>query len=508
LPRALLSVSDKTGLPEFAFGLERLGFELYSTGGTLRALHEAGAKATSISELTGFPEILDGRVKTLHPAVHGGLLAKRGKPEHMAALREHGLGELDLLAVNLYPFIETASRAGADFDEVVEQIDIGGPAMIRSAAKNHADVLVVVRPDRYGAVLEALRAGEIPAELRRRLAAEAFAHTAAYDAAVSAWLGGDPGADWPEEIAFAGGLVQALRYGENPHQRAGFYRLHGTLGGLGDARQLQGGELSYNNLQDAGAAFALAAEFDSPAAAIIKHTNPCGCAVAESLEDAYRRAYECDTVSAYGGVVALNRECDAATAERIAAIFVEVVIAPGFSDDALAILARRAKVRVIAAAPARSLWRDLDFKSVPGGFLVQSPDRAAYDPWSARVVTRREPTDAEWEQLKFAWTVVKHVKSNAIALALESSAVGVGAGQMSRVEAVKLAIERAGSRALGSVMASDAFFPFADGVEAAIEAGITAIVQPGGSIRDAESITAADRAGVAMVMTGVRHFRH
>lgn len=508
MPRALLSVSDKTGLAEFARALADRGYELYSTGGTLKALTESGVSALSVTELTGFPEILDGRVKTLHPGVHGGLLARRDRPEHLAALREHGLGELDLLVVNLYPFVETASRPGAEFEEVVEQIDIGGPAMIRSAAKNHASVLVVVRPQRYEEVLSALQGDGPSADLRRTLAAEAFAHTAAYDAAISAWLSGQPDGAWPEEIAFAGRLVQALRYGENPHQKAGFYRIPGVTGGLGDARQLQGSELSYNNLQDAAAAFALAAEFEAPAAAIIKHTNPCGCAVAESLEDAYRLAYECDTVSAYGGVVALNRECDAATAEHIAAIFVEVVIAPAFTDEALAVLSRRPKVRVILAAPARALWRDLDFRSLPGGFLVQSPDRVGYDPWSARVVTRRDPSEAEWDQLKFAWIVAKHVKSNAIVLALKGAAVGVGAGQMSRVEAVKLAIQRAGSRSLGSVMASDAFFPFADGVEAAIEAGVSAIVQPGGSIRDADSITAADRAGVAMVMTGVRHFRH
>jgi phosphoribosylaminoimidazolecarboxamide formyltransferase / IMP cyclohydrolase len=503
--RALLSVSDKSGLPDFARALAALGFELYSTGGTLEALEGDGVEARSVSELTGFPEIMDGRIKTLHPGVHGGLLARRDKPDHLAALAEHGLKTIDLLCVNLYPFVATAAREGVSVEEVIENIDIGGPAMIRAAAKNHEGVLVVVRPERYTDVLEALRAGEVATELRRELAAEAYAHTAHYDAAVAGWLVRDP---FPPELPFAGRLVQRLRYGENPHQEAAFYRLPSTTGGLANAKQLQGGELSYNNIQDAAAAFALASEFQHPAAAIIKHTNPCGCAISADIADAYRRAYECDTVSAYGGVVAVNRPLDAETAEQIASIFVEVVIAPGFRPEALAALGRKAKVRLLEVAPSHALWGDLEFRSVPGGFLAQTPDRGRLDPAVAKVVSKRKPTDAEWEELAFAWKVVKHVKSNAIVLAHDSAAVGVGAGQMSRVEAVGLAVARAGDRARGSVLASDAFFPFPDGVEAGIAAGVTAIAQPGGSIRDRDAIAAADKAKVAMVFTGVRHFRH
>ena len=462
-------------------------------------------EAAPVSDLTGFPEIMDGRVKTLHPGVHGGLLARRDRPEHMAALEEHGLKAIDLLCVNLYPFVATATAEGAGFEDVIEKIDIGGPAMLRAAAKNHASVLVVVRPERYGTVLEALAGGDPTAEFRQELAAEAFAHTAAYDAAVSGWLSREA---FPPELSFAGRLLQELRYGENPHQKAAFYRLSSASGGLGGARQLQGAELSYNNIQDAAAAFQLAGEFQHPAAAIIKHTNPCGCAIGADLADAYRRAYECDTVSAYGGVVALNRPLDGETAEQLAAIFVEVVIAPAFRSEALEVMGRKPKVRLLEASPSHVHWGDLEFRSVPGGFLAQTPDRGRLDPDAARVVSARQPSEAEWEQLAFAWKVVKHVKSNAIVLARESAAVGVGAGQMSRVEAVGLAVARAGERARGSVLASDAFFPFPDGVEAAIAAGVTAIAQPGGSMRDADSITAADRAGIAMVFTGVRHFLH
>ncbi|GAC1654423.1 MAG: bifunctional phosphoribosylaminoimidazolecarboxamide formyltransferase/IMP cyclohydrolase [Candidatus Dormibacteraceae bacterium] len=503
--RALLSVSDKSGLEPFARGLHGLGFEIFSTGGTLTALVEAGIRAQSVSELTGFPEIMDGRVKTLHPGVHGGLLARRDRPEHLAALDEHGLKTIDLLCVNLYPFVATATREGAGFDEVIENIDIGGPAMIRAAAKNHAGVVVVVGPERYDEVLEALRGGEVGPDLRRELAAEAYSHTGAYDAHVSGWLRREP---FPAELPMAGSLVQTLRYGENPHQEAAFYRLPGTTGGLGDARQIQGGELSYNNIQDAAAAFALASDLQHPAAAIIKHTNPCGCAIGADLADAYRRAYECDRVSAYGGVVAVNRTLDAATAEQIAQIFVEVVIAPAFRPEALEIMARKPKVRLLAASPLRALWQDIEFRSVPGGFLVQTPDRGVLDPHLATVATRREPNEAEWEQLAMAWKVVKHVKSNAIVLVRDGAAVGVGAGQMSRVESVRLAVARAGERSAGAVLASDAFFPFPDGVEAALAAGVTAIAQPGGSVRDRDAIAAADAAGAAMVMTGVRHFRH
>ena len=503
--RALLSVSDKAGLAGFARGLVDLGFELYSTGGTLRTLHDEGVEALSVSALTGFPEIMDGRIKTLHPGVHGGLLARRDRPEHLAALAEHGLRTIDLLCVNLYPFVETATRDDTGFEEIVENIDIGGPAMIRAAAKNFAGVVVVVRPGRYEEVLSALRTGDLSTDARRQLAAEAFAHTAAYDANVAGWLRGD---EFPAELSLAGGLVQSLRYGENPHQRAAFYATPGTSGGLGEARQLQGAELSYNNIQDAAAAFAMAAEFEEPAAAIIKHTNPCGLALGPTLADAYRRAYECDTVSAFGGVVALNRPLDAATAEQIAAIFVEVVIAPGFWAEALAVMARKPKVRLLETAPVKAHWAGPEVRTVPGGFLVQSADDRVTTQETCTVVSRRPPTTEEWRELLFAWKVVKHVKSNAIVLAREQTAVGVGAGQMSRVESVQIAVRRAGERAAGTVMASDAFFPFPDGVEAGIQAGVTAIIQPGGSLRDKDSIAAADAAGVAMVLTGVRHFRH
>jgi phosphoribosylaminoimidazolecarboxamide formyltransferase/IMP cyclohydrolase len=503
--RALLSVSDKTGLAEFARGLAELGWELYSTGGTLKALAEAGVEARPVSDLTGFPEIMDGRLKTLHPGVHGGLLARRDKPEHLSALEEHGLKTLDLLCVNLYPFVATAVTEGVGDEEVIENIDIGGPAMIRAAAKNHAGVVVVVSPERYPDVLEDLQRGGLDDDFRRELAAEAYAHTGAYDAQIAGWLRVDR---FPPELPIAGRLVQPLRYGENPHQDAAFYRLPSATGGLGNARQLQGAELSYNNLQDAAAAFELANEFQHPAAAIIKHTNPCGCAIGADLADAYRRAYECDPVSAYGAVVALNRPLDQDTAEEIAKIFVEVIIAPGFRPEALEALSSKPKLRLLEAHPAHALWNDLEFRSLPGGFLVQTPDRGGLDPEVAQVVSARKPTDAEWEEIAFAWKVVKHVKSNAIVIARDSASVGVGAGQMSRVESVALAVTRAGERAKGSVLASDAFFPFADGVEKALAAGVTAIAQPGGSIRDKDSIAAVDKAGAAMVFTGVRHFRH
>ena len=510
MPRALLSVSDKAGLPAFARGLARAGFEIYSTGGTRRALEAADVDVRSVSDLTGFPEIMDGRVKTLHPGVHGGLLARRDRPEHVAALEEHGLLPIDLVCVNLYPFAATIA-GGAEFDDAVEQIDIGGPAMVRAAAKNHEGVVVVVRPERYSEVLAALQAGEVAPDLRRRLAAEAFAHTSAYDAQIANWfrtqLPDAEEASFPAELTIAGSLLQHLRYGENPHQRAAFYRTGAAPGGLGGAEQLQGAELSFNNIQDAGAALALVNEFERPAAAIIKHMNPCGLAESDTLAGAYRLAYECDTVSAYGGVIAVNRELDAATAEQIVAIFVEVVAAPSIAEDAIPVLARRGKIRVLKVPPADSAG-GLDVRTVPGGFLAQTFDAAGFDREACRVVSAREPTDDEWSQLGFAWLAVKHVKSNAIVLARDFTAVGVGAGQMSRVESVKLAAQRAGDRAAGTVMASDAFFPFPDGVEAGIAAGVTAVIQPGGSVRDAEVIAAADAAGIAMVFTGQRHFRH
>ena len=516
MPTALLSVSDKTGLAAFARGLRRLGYDLYATGSTLRTLSDASVDAHSVSDLTGFPEIMDGRVKTLHPGVHAGLLARRDVPEHMAKLAEHGLRTIDLLCVNLYPFVETVSRAGVAFEDAIEQIDVGGPAMIRAAAKNHESVVVVVRPERYAQILEELHAGGPDQPARRRLAAEAFAHTAAYDAWIAGFLwgprgegrGGPEAPGFPPEISFAGTLVQSLKYGENEHQQAAFYRYGPDPGGLGGARQLQGKDLGFNNIQDASAAFQLVSDYSSPAAAIIKHMNPCGLAVADTLPAAYRLAYECDTVSAFGGVVAVNRPLDRETAEQIVQIVTHVVIAPAVEEDALAVLARRKSMIVLASEAPRSVLLDFDVRSVPGGFLVQDWDRGGFDRASCSVVTRRAPTEAEWEQLGHAWIAVKHVKSNAIVMFKDGSAVGVGAGQMSRVEAVQIAARRAGDRARGAVMASDAFFPFPDGLEEGIRAGVTAVIQPGGSVKDADVIAAADAAGVAMVLTGRRHFRH
>jgi phosphoribosylaminoimidazolecarboxamide formyltransferase/IMP cyclohydrolase len=507
--RALLSVSNKAGLPAFARGLQRLGFELYATGGTLRTLEEASLDVRPVSDLTGLPEMLDGRVKTLHPGVHAGLLARRDLPEHLHQLEQQGLSTIDLVCVNLYPFAETAASPGISLGEVLEQIDIGGPAMIRSAAKNHADVIVVVRPERYTDVLNALQAGGIGMALRRQLAAEAFAHTAAYDAYIAAWLRGlqrEEESPFPPELTVAGSLAQPLRYGENPHQRAAFYRIGPNPGGLGSVRQLQGGDLSYNNIQDAAAALALVTEFDPPGAVIVKHTNPCGAAVADDLAEAYRKAYECDPRSAFGGVVAFNRELDARTAEAMSGVFTEVVVAPSVHAEAAAVLQHRQKVRVLEVGPVRV--PGLQVRSVPGGLLVQSWDERGFDRRACRVVSKRQPTPEEWSQLEFAWVVVKHVKSNAIVLARDLAAVGVGAGQMSRVEAAQLAVQRAGDRARGAVMASDAFFPFPDAVETGLAAGVTAFIHPGGSIRDAESVAAVDAVGAAMVVTGERHFRH
>lgn len=508
MPRALLSVSDKEGLTGFARGLQRLGFELYATGNTQKAITDAAIEAHPVSDLTGFPEMMDGRVKTLHPGVHAGLLARRDKPEHMEALAEHGLKTIDLLCCNLYPFVETVSRPAVAFEEAVEQIDIGGPAMIRAAAKNHEGVVVVVRPERYTEVLAALQGAGADLAMRRRLAAEAFAHTAAYDSWIAAYLQAESGHGFPPEISFAGQLAQALKYGENEHQRAAFYRFGPNPGGLGGARQLQGKEPGFNNIQDAAAALALVNDFDRPAAAIIKHMNPCGLAVAPDITTAYRMAYECDKISAFGGVVAVNRPLDRATAELIVQIVTHVVIAPAVLEEANEVLPRRKGMVVLAAEEARRGLFDYDVRTVSGGFLVQDWDRAGFDHASSSVVTRRQPTEQEWEQLGLAWTAVKHVKSNAIVLFKDCAAVGVGAGQMSRVEAVQVAVRRAGERSRGAVMASDAFFPFPDGLEEGIHAGITAAIQPGGSIKDDEVIAAADAAGIAMVVTGRRHFKH
>jgi len=508
LPTAVLSVSDKTRLAPFARGLRRLGYDLYATGSTLQALHDAAIEAEPVSDLTGFPEMLDGRVKTLHPGVHAGILARRDRPEHLEALTAHGLREIDLVCVNLYPFVDTVLRGDATFAEAVEQIDIGGPAMIRAAAKNHASVVVVVRPQRYIEVLGALNEGTLDGEMRKRLAAEAFGHTSAYDAWIAAYMRKQDGNGFPAEFTLAGLLAQPLKYGENEHQKAAFYRLGFGAGGIGEAQQVQGASPGFNNIQDASAAISLVMDYGEPAAAIVKHMNPCGLAVAEDLATAYRVAYECDKVSAFGGIVAVNRPLDRATAELIVQIVTHVVVAPEVLDEARDTLARRKNMIVLAAPPPTPGFFDYEVRSVPGGFLVQDWDRERFDRPSCVTVTRREPIEAEWTQLGHAWTAVKHVKSNAIVLFRDGAAVGVGAGQMSRVEAVQMAVMRAGDRSRGAALASDAFFPFPDGLELAADAGVTSVIQPGGSMRDADVIAAADAAGVAMVTTGRRHFKH
>ena len=503
--RALLSVSDKTGIVDLARSLTELGFELVSSGGTSSAIAEAGIPVKKVSDITGAPEILEGRVKTLHPKIHGGILADRRKQEHIDELEQQGIGPIDLVVCNLYPFERTVADPDVSEDEAIEQIDIGGPAMVRAAAKNFHSVAVVVDPARYEAILEELReSGEISLDTRRSLSLQAFQHTAGYDAAISAHLAGGREA-FPSRLVLSGTKVMDLRYGENPHQAAAFYRSGGSQGGLAAAEQLHGKELSYNNILDTDAAWKLVLDLEGPAAAIIKHSNPCGVAEADSLSEAYSLALDCDRTSAFGGIVALSRPCDADTARVIAEIFTEVVIAPDFENDALEILASKKNLRLLRAT--REIPREPDIRRVAGGFLVQSPDPSdtAED---AKVVTKAEPTDQQWEDLRFAWVVAKHVKSNAIVLAKDRVAVGVGAGQMSRVESTKLAAMRAGERAKDTACASDAFFPFRDGLDAAVAAGATAVIQPGGSVRDDEVIAAADEHGIPMVFTGRRHFRH
>jgi phosphoribosylaminoimidazolecarboxamide formyltransferase / IMP cyclohydrolase len=522
LSRALISVSDKTGLIEFATALAKTGVELLSTGGTAKALRAAGLAVRDVAEITGFPEMMDGRVKTLHPMVHGGLLALRDNPDHLAAMDRHKIGAIDLLVVNLYPF-EATVASGADYDDCIENIDIGGPAMIRAAAKNHAFVGVVVDPEDYADVLAELAAhGGTTLAFRQRLARTAYARTAAYDAAVSSWMAGAQGDVAPRRRAFAGTLKQTMRYGENPHQGAAFYTDGTGRPGVATARQHQGKELSYNNINDTDAAFELVAEFapgDGPACAIIKHANPCGVARGASLTEAYQKAFDCDRTSAFGGIVALNRALDGATAEEIVKIFTEVVIAPGADDDARAIFAAKKNLRLLTTgALPDPRMPILAYKQVAGGFLVQDKDTGRVTETDLRVVTRRAPSAAEMADLRFAWTVAKHVKSNAIVYARNGATIGIGAGQMSRVDSSTIAALKAArmgaelglpqTPARGSVVASDAFFPFADGLLAAAEAGATAIIQPGGSMRDDEVIAAADAAGLAMVLTGMRHFRH
>ncbi|MDE2383676.1 MAG: bifunctional phosphoribosylaminoimidazolecarboxamide formyltransferase/IMP cyclohydrolase [Alphaproteobacteria bacterium] len=521
IKRALLSVSDKSGLIDFAKALAAHGIDLISTGGTSAALKAAGIPVTDVSAITGFPEIMDGRVKTLHPKIHGGLLAMRGNPVHDQAKAENGISNIDLLVVNLYPF-EQALAKGAAEDEMIENIDVGGPAMIRAAAKNHAAVTVVVEPEDYATVLQEITAGgNTGLATRKRLAAKAFARTASYDAAIANWFNRTNSIESPSFFAIGGKLQQSLRYGENPHQKASVYRTGDQRTGLIDAMQLQGKELSYNNFNDADAAVEALREFPAgqPACVIVKHANPCGVAVAASLAEAYHQALICDQTSAFGGIIALNQELDAKTADAISQIFTEVIIAPAASAEAKAILAAKKNLRLLllkdmAAKPALLPM----VKSIAGGLLVQTPDAASVDQFDLKVVTKRQPTAQELADLKFAFRVAKHVKSNAIVFARNGATVGIGAGQMSRIDSTRIAVRKAEDAAQvlglpqalvkGAVLASDAFFPFPDGLIAAAEAGATAIIQPGGALKDQDVIAAADERGLAMVFTGHRHFRH
>ena len=506
--RALISVSDKAGLTALGEALADTGAEILSTGGTYRALREAGIAVTEVADFTGLPEILDGRVKTLIPSIHGGILGRRDQPAHLAQMAAHDIKPIDLVVCNLYPFEAVVAR-GARFDECIETIDIGGPALTRSAAKNHQFVTVLTDPSQYAEVIEALRSGGTSLTLRRRLAAAAFARCAAYDAAIAGWFAAQQGEEFPERMVIAGARRQSLRYGENPHQNAAFY-VNGARLGIATARQIQGKELSYNNLNDTDAAFECVAEFAAkPAIVIVKHANPCGVATGETLAAAWERALACDPVSAFGGIVAMNRLLDGETAEKIAAIFTEVIIAPDADDAAKAVLARKKNLRLLLTGGVPDAASSgLTFRSVAGGFLAQSRDAGRVARDDLKPVTRRAPSARELEDLLFAFRVAKHVKSNAIVYAKQGATTGIGAGQMSRVDSARIAAWKSGDAVRGSVAASDAFFPFADGLEAIIAAGVTAVIQPGGSIRDAEVIEAADQAGIAMVFTGMRVFRH
>jgi phosphoribosylaminoimidazolecarboxamide formyltransferase / IMP cyclohydrolase len=510
MPTALLSVYDKTGIVDFARELVSLDWDLVSTGGTARALAAAGLRVRDIEALTKFPEMLDGRVKTLHPAVHGGLLARRDLPEHMAAIASHGIERIDLVAVNLYPFRETAARHGVSFEDVVEQIDIGGPSMLRSGAKNHASVWTLVDPDDYVPVLNVIRDGASDPELRRQLAEKVYAHTAGYDAAIASWFASQRGERFPADITMHARRAQPLRYGENPEQRAAFYAENGAMG-ISALKQLGGKELSFNNLLDLEGALLATEPFAAePCCAIVKHTTPCGIAVGTNARDAYAKALACDPVSAFGSVISFTVPVDREAAEAISSLFVECIVAPSFAEEAIEILGRKKNLRVLAGV---ATWgRDaLDVKRVRGGFLVQERTPPLTDQASWRVVTDRAPTDAERENLAFAWRAVASVKSNAIVLTRDQATIGIGAGQMSRVDAAFMAVHKAhaaGHDTVGAALGSDAFFPFRDGIEQAAEAGVTAIIQPGGSVKDQEVIAAANERGMTMVFTGRRLFRH
>ncbi|UOY91603.1 bifunctional phosphoribosylaminoimidazolecarboxamide formyltransferase/IMP cyclohydrolase [Ectobacillus sp. JY-23] len=507
--RALVSVSDKTGIVEFVKGLIEADVEVISTGGTKKLLQENGLNVIGISEVTGFPEIMDGRVKTLHPNIHGGLLAVRDNETHVAQMNELGIQPIDFVVVNLYPFKQTIAKPDVTFEDAIENIDIGGPTMIRSAAKNHEYVAVIVDPTDYSAVLTELKeSGDVSKEAKRKLAAKVFRHTAAYDALISEYLTKQTGEESPETITVTFEKKQDLRYGENPHQKATFYKSpFVAASSIAYAKQLHGKELSYNNINDADAALSIVKEFEQPAVVAIKHMNPCGVGIGADIHEAYQRAYEADPVSIFGGIVAANREIDKATAEKLHEIFLEIIIAPSFSQEALDILQSKKNLRLLTVDIAKEKAAN-KMTSVQGGLLVQEEDVLSLEAANITIPTKRQPTEQEWEDLKLGWKVVKHVKSNAIVLTKDNMTIGVGAGQMNRVGAANIAIAQAGEKAIGASLASDAFFPMDDTVEAAAKAGVTAIIQPGGSIRDEDSIKKADEYGIAMVFTGVRHFKH
>ena len=505
--RALISVSNKEGILEFAKELAALDYEILSTGGTKKMLQENNVPVTAVDEVTKFPEILDGRVKTLNPLIHGGLLGKFDDPSHQAQMNEHGIEPIEIVCVNLYPFVETISKPNVTWDDAIENIDIGGPTMLRSAAKNHQYVTVIVDSNDYANVLEELKEqGATALETRKRLAAKVFRHTAAYDSYISNYLTEEA---FPENLTMTYELKQTLRYGENPHQKAAFYQKRlGSDFSLAYATQIHGKELSYNNIQDGNAALQIVKEFDIPAAVAVKHMNPCGVGTGASIEEAFDKAYEADPTSIFGGIIALNREVDVATAEKLSGIFLEIIIAPSFTEDALAILTQKKNIRLMTINFAQENQDKLKVVSVEGGLLVQEDDAFGFAEADVKVATDREPTEEEWTALKLGWAVVKHVKSNAIVVTDTQMTLGVGAGQMNRVGSAKIALDQAGERAKGAALASDAFFPMSDTVETAAAAGITAIIQPGGSIKDQDSIDKANEYGIAMVFTGVRHFKH
>lgn len=509
MKRALISVFDKTNVVSFAKGLEKLGFEIISTGGTLNLLQESGVQAIPVDTVTEFPEMLDGRVKTLHPKIHGGLLADLRKESHVEQLKEYDITPIDLVAVNLYPFKETLAKENITHDEIIENIDIGGPTMLRASAKNYQDVAVVVNPADYDHVLELLEEDALTLEVRKELAAQVFRHTAHYDSMIANYFTEETNDLFTETYSRTFERVQSLRYGENPHQEATFYEIPNYKGiSLATAKQLNGKELSYNNIQDANAALEIVLEYDEPTAVAVKHMNPCGIGLADDLQTAFKRAYDADPISIFGGIIAVNREVDQATAEQMVDIFLEIVIAPSFSADALAILTKKPNLRLLEIPMDADVEVYEKMVSVKGGLLVQTNDTGKVTEADLQVVTDRAPSETEIADLLFSWKAVKHVKSNAILLGKNKQTVGVGAGQMNRIGAAKIAIEQAGEKAKGAVLASDAFFPMPDTVEAAAAAGITAIIQPGGSKRDQESIDACNKAGIAMVLTNMRHFKH